>query len=162
MNKGAHGKAAASPLMLVCSNGRAMHRYHILDRLECGLVLLGSEVKSLRARQANLEGAFATVDAGELYLNGMYIAPYSQATHFGHEPKRKRKLLARRAEIERLMGKLAIRGYTLVPLRVYFKRGRAKVELGLGKGKRVGDKRQSIRRELDRREARDAVQRARK
>jgi SsrA-binding protein len=145
--------------LLVCRNPKAQHDYEIEEKLEAGMVLTGSEVKSLRARAADLEGAYGAVSGGELYLHHMHIAPYEQAGAFGHEPKRPRKLLAHRKEIQRLLGKLALRGYTLVPLSVYFRKGRAKVELGLGKGKKRGDRRQDIRRDIDLREARAAMTR---
>lgn len=163
MSKGATAgkKGKDTGEMLVCSNPKAKHDYEIEERFEAGMVLTGSEIKSLRARRAQLEGAFATIDRGELFLHQMQISPYEQASHFGHEPKRSRKLLVHRSEILKLVGKLAQRGYTLVPTRVYIKNGRAKVELGLGKGKRKGDERESIRRELDLKEARDAMARKR-
>ncbi|MFW5875386.1 MAG: SsrA-binding protein SmpB [Myxococcota bacterium] len=145
---------------LVCRNPKATQRFDIEERLEAGIVLLGSEVKSLRQRRADLDGAYASIDGTELWLHGMHIAPYEQAgPHLQHEPKRSRKLLVHRHQIERLYGKLAIRGFTLVPTRVYFKQGRAKVELGLGKGKRVVDRRQDIKRKQDIKEAREAVRR---
>jgi SsrA-binding protein len=147
---------------LVCRNPRATQRYEIEERLEAGMALVGSEVKSLRLRRADIEAAYASIDGGELWLHGMHIAPYEQAgPHFGHEPKRSRKLLVHRHEIERLHGKLAMRGFTLVPLRVYFARGKAKVELGLGRGRRLGDRRQEIRRKQDLAEAREAARRGR-
>ena len=155
-------KARPSGEILVCQNPKARHAYEIDEQLEAGMVLMGSEVKSLRARKANLEGAYAGIENGELVLNHMFIAPYEQAGVFGHEPRRSRKLLVHRAEIEKLIGKLAQRGYTLVPLRVYFKNGRAKVELGLGKGKRRGDDREDIKRDIDLREAREAMLRGRR
>lgn len=152
-------KGSSPGELLVCSLPKAHQRFEIDERLECGMVLQGSEVKSLRARRADLEGSYATVEGMELFLHGMHIAPYEQAGIFGHEPKRKRKLLAHRREIERLHGKLAIRGYTLVPLRVYFKDGHAKVELGLAKGKKLHDNREEIKRKQALREARAAMQR---
>lgn len=145
--------------LIVCTNAKAKHNYDIEERLEAGLVLLGSEVKSLRARRANLDGAYASIDRSELYIHKMNISTYEHATVFGHEPKRSRKLLVHRRQIERLIGKLAIRGYTLIPLSVYFKNGRAKIELGLGKGRRVGDAREEIKRRIDLREARAAIDR---
>ncbi|MDH5676874.1 MAG: SsrA-binding protein SmpB [Myxococcales bacterium] len=156
-------KDKVNPLyeLLVCSNGRAERDYAIEERLECGMVLSGSEVKSLRARAADLEGAYASVDGGELWLHKMHVAPYEQAGVFGHAPRRSRKLLAHRREIQRLLGKLAQRGYTLVPLKVYFRNGRAKVELGLGKGRRVSDDREALKRKVDMREARAAMERSR-
>jgi len=142
---------------MVCRNTKAAARYVIDERLEAGMVLRGSEVKSLRDRKADLEGAYARIDNGELFLYKMYIGPYAQATAFAHEPKQARKLLAHRHEIEKLTGKLAVRGYTLIPLAVYFKEGRAKVELGLAKSKDMEDRREDIKRKVDMREARAAM-----
>jgi SsrA-binding protein len=159
MTKKEKSKSEGSEL-IVCRNPRAQHDYEIEDRLEAGLVLTGSEVKSLRARRANLEGAYASVDRHELFLHSAHIAPYEQAGPFGHEAKRARKLLVHREEIKRLTGKLDQRGYTLVPLSIYFKAGRAKVELGLGKGRKQSDRRQDIRRDVEMKEARAAVARA--
>ena len=144
---------------IVCRNTKTAARFAIDERLEAGMQLMGSEVKSLRDRKADLEGAYARIDGGELYVHKMYIAPYAQATAFAHEPKRSRKLLAHRAEIEKLTGKLAVRGYTLLPLAVYFKNGRAKIELGLAKAKDMEDKREDIKRKVELREAKDAMSR---
>jgi SsrA-binding protein len=143
--------------LLVCRNVRTVARYAIDERVEAGMVLTGSEVKSLRDRKADLEGAYARVDQGELVLHKMYIGPYQQATAFAHEPKRSRKLLVHRHEIEKLTGKLATRGYTLLPVQVYFKNGRAKIELGLAKAKDIGDKREDIKRKVELREAKAAM-----
>jgi SsrA-binding protein len=159
MSKKEKSKADSGEL-LVCRNPRATHDYEIEERLEAGIVLAGSEVKSLRARRANLEGSYASVDRGELYLHSVHIAPYEQAGPFGHEPKRSRKLLAHHEEIKRLGGRLAERGYTLVPLSIYFKGGRAKVELGMGKGCKRADRREEIRRDVDMKEARAAIARS--
>ena len=148
--------------LLVCSNTKTLARFAVEERFEAGMVLTGSEVKSLRDRKADLDGSYARIERGELMLFKMYIGPYAQATAFGHEPKRPRKLLAHRHEIEKLTGKLAVRGYTLLPLSVYFKEGRAKVELGLAKAKDIGDKREAIKRELDLREAKAAMERGRR
>jgi SsrA-binding protein len=147
--------------LLVCRASKTLARYVIDERLEAGLVLTGSEVKSLRDRKADLEGAYARVERGELMLHKMFIAPYAQATAFAHEPKRSRKLLAHRHEIEKLTGKLALRGYTLLPVQVYFKQGRAKVELGLAKAKDIGDKREDLKRKADLREAKAAMAKGR-
>jgi SsrA-binding protein len=152
-------KASAKGELQVCSNPKALQNYEIEERLEVGIVLTGPEVKSLRAKKGSLEAAYASVDQGQLTLHGMHIGPYEQAGHFGHELRRSRRLLAHRREIERWTGHLAHKGYTAVPMRVYFKDGRAKVELGLGKGKKHGDNRESIKRDLDLREARDAIAR---
>ena len=140
--------------LLVCRNPKAEHRYAIEDRLEAGIVLVGSEVKSLRMRRADLEGAYGSIDHGEVFLHKMHIAPYEQAGPFNHEPKRTRKLLLKRHQIEKWYGLLTNRGYTLVPLSVYFKGGYAKVEIGIGKGRRVGDKREALKRKQDLRDAR--------
>jgi len=161
MAKPKAGKAKDAGELLVCRNPKAQHDYEIEERLEAGLVLQGSEVKSLRARHADIEAGYASIDRDELFLHGMHVGPYAQAGAFGHDPRRARKLLVHRAEIKRLLGKLAQRGYTLVPLSVYFKGGRSKVELGLGKGKKRGDKREDLRREVDLKEARAAMSRAR-
>jgi SsrA-binding protein len=147
--------------MLVCSNGKTLARFSVDEKMEAGMVLTGSEVKSLRARKADLDGSYARIERGELMLFKMYIGPYAQASAFGHEPKRTRKLLAHRHEIEKLTGKLATRGYTLLPLQVYFKEGRAKIELGLAKAKDIGDKREDIKRALDVREAKAAMAKVR-
>ena len=144
---------------LVCRNPKAAKRYEIDERLEAGMVLYGTEVKSLRARRANLEAAFCRIDHDELYLYGMHIAPYEQGGHAGHETQRRRKLLVHRREIEKLRGRLTNRGMALVPLQVYFKNGVAKVQLGLGRGKKKGDERESIKRQEDLKEARAAMQR---
>ncbi|MDB4972960.1 MAG: tmRNA-binding protein SmpB [Myxococcaceae bacterium] len=143
--------------LMVCRNPKATQRYVIDEHLEAGMQLTGSEVKSLRDKKADLEGAYARIDNGELYVHKMYIGPYQQATSFAHEPKRSRKLLAHRSEIERWTGKLAVRGYTLVPVQVYFKNGRAKIELGLAKAKDMEDKREDIKRKVELREAKDAM-----
>jgi SsrA-binding protein len=145
--------------LLVCRNPKAERNFDVEERLEAGMVLTGSEVKSLRKRHANLEGAYAQVENMQLYLLNMYIGPYKEAGQFGHDDKRKRKLLAHKREIERIMGRIAVRGYTLVPVKVYFKNGRAKVELALGKGRKVHDDRESIKRELDLKDARAAMSR---
>ena len=145
--------------LLVCRNPKAAKRYEIDERLEAGIVLYGTEVKSLRNRRANLEAAFCRIDADELFLYGMHIAPYEQGGHAGHETQRRRKLLVHRREIEKLRGRLSNRGMALVPLQVYFKNGVAKVQLGLGRGRKKGDERESIKRQEDLKEARAAMQR---
>jgi SsrA-binding protein len=162
MSKQSKKADKAAGELLVCRNPKAEHDFDVEERLEAGMVLSGSEVKSLRAKHANLETAYASIGGMELFLLNMHIGPYEQAAHFGHEEKRRRKLLAHKREIERLMGRVAMRGYSLVPTKVYFKNGRAKVELVLGKGRKVHDDRQRIRRDLDLREARDAMSRGKK
>jgi SsrA-binding protein len=147
--------------LMVCRNSKGLMRYAVDERLEAGMVLMGSEVKSLRAKRGDLDGSYASVVNGELMLHKMFIGPYEQATAFGHEPKRSRKLLAHKHEIERISGKLATRGYTLIPTQVYFKGGRVKVELGLAKAKDIGDKREDLKRATDLREAKAAMNRGR-
>jgi len=140
----------------VVTNRRARHDYHVVDSWECGIVLEGAEVKSLRERRANLQDAFARVEDGEIWLYGMHVSPYSFAT--GElDPTRRRKLLLHRQEIDRLTKATAERGTTLVPLRIYFKGGRAKVDLALAKGKRQYDKRQAIAKRDAQREAERAL-----
>lgn len=135
----------------IAINRRARHEYHIEETVEAGIALLGSEVKALREGKANLSDSYARVEHGEVWLQNAHISPYGPASQFGHEPTRARKLLLHRAEIERLQGKVKERGLTLVPLRLYFAKGRAKVELALAKGKKLHDKRDSIRaREMQR------------
>ena len=135
----------------IAENRRARHEYHLLERVEAGLALTGTEVKSLREGQASLQRAFAEVRDGELWLVGAHIAPYEQASADNHDPDRARKLLLHRREIDSLGGKVRERGFTLVPTRLYFKNGRAKVELALARGKEVHDKRRDIaRRDADR------------
>jgi SsrA-binding protein len=129
---------------VVATNRRARHNYDIVDTFEAGLVLRGSEVKSLRAGQVQLKDAYATIRHGELWLENAHIAPYSFAADGGHDPERARKLLLHRREIDRLIGRVNEQGLTLVPLQVYFIEGRAKVELALAKGRRTHDKRRKI------------------
>src|SRR5881409_1790131 len=129
----------------VASNRRARHEYEILETLEAGLVLRGTEVKALRTGQINFKDAYATVRNDEVWLLGCHISPYSHGTDANHDPERDRKLLLHRREISRLTGKVAERGLTLIPLRLYFKAGRAKIELGLARGKKLHDKRASLR-----------------
>jgi SsrA-binding protein len=136
---------------VVASNRKARHDYAILDTYEAGVALTGTEVKSLRAGRASLVDAFAQVSNGEVYLYGMHIAEYAQGTWTNHEPRRTRKLLLERMEIDRLVGKVQESGLTLVPLSVYFSDGWAKVEIGLARGKRSYDKRQDLaKRDADR------------
>ena len=138
-------------IKVVADNRRARFDYEILQTFEAGLELKGSEVKSLRENQASIKESFAMIRDEEVFLINSYIAPYESANIFNHDPRRERKLLLNKREISRLMGKTLIRGYTLIPLKIYFKRGRAKVDLALGKGKKVHDKRDDIKkREADR------------
>jgi SsrA-binding protein len=136
---------------VVASNRKARHDYAILDTYEAGVALTGTEVKSLRAGRASLVDAFAQVSNGEVFLYGMHIPEYAQGTWTNHEPRRTRKLLLKRIEIDRLVGKVQESGLTLVPLAVYFSDGWAKVEIGLARGKRSYDKRQDLaKRDADR------------
>ena len=139
----------------IASNRQASYRYNLLDKWECGMVLTGTEVKSLREGKAQLKDGYAAVQNGEVWLYNVHIPPYGPATRENHEPERPRKLLMHRREIERLIGKTKEKGLTLVPTRLYFKDRHAKVEIALARGKDVHDKRRSIkerdqRREIDR------------
>ncbi|MCZ7414553.1 MULTISPECIES: SsrA-binding protein SmpB [unclassified Streptomyces] len=147
---------------LIAQHKKARHDYLILDTYECGLVLTGTEVKSLRQGRASLVDGFAQLDAGEMWLHNVHIPEYSQGTWTNHSARRKRKLLLHRAEIDKLTGKMHESGLTLVPLSLYFKDGKAKVELALARGKREYDKRQTLREKQDRREADRAISAARR
>jgi SsrA-binding protein len=145
-------KQPSSDEKLVCVNRQARHNYFIDETYEAGLVLLGSEVKSLRDGKANLVDSYAQIRRGEAFLINAHISPYAGANQFNHEPTRTRKLLLHTREIERLTGKTKERGLTLIPLKLYFKDGRAKVELGLARGKKLYDKRDTLRRKVAERE----------
>ncbi|MGK5529460.1 SsrA-binding protein SmpB [Streptomyces sp. URMC 129] len=147
---------------LIAQNKKARHDYHILDTYECGLVLTGTEVKSLRQGRASLVDGFAQLDGTEVWLHNVHIPEYAQGTWTNHSARRKRKLLLHRAEIEKLIGKTQETGVTLVPLALYFMNGRAKVEVALARGKREYDKRQTLREKQDRREAERAMSAARR
>lgn len=134
------------PVKTVCRNKKAFHDYYILETYEAGIALRGTEVKSLRAGKANLRDSYGRVVNGELWLENMHISPYEQGNRYNHEPKRPRKLLMHKAEIMRLFGKSREKGLAIIPLKVYFKRGRAKVEMALAKGKKLYDKRQDLAR----------------
>lgn len=144
MAKGRKRKAAAGD---VATNRQASYRYNLLDRFECGMLLTGTEVKSLREGNAQLKDAYATIRDGEVWLIGLYIAPYPPAARDNHEPERARKLLLHKGEIERLLGLTKERGLTLIPTRLYFSgpRSRAKVEIAVARGKDLYDKREAIR-----------------
>ena len=148
MAKGRKRKASAGD---VATNRQASYRYNLLERFECGLVLTGTEVKSLREGNAQLKDSYAVVRDGEVWLIGLYIAPYGPASGENHDPERPRKLLLHRGEILRLIGKTKESGLTLVPLSLYFKDGKVKVELALARGKHSYDKRQDLaKRDADR------------
>ncbi len=146
-------------MKVVASNRRARHDYEILDTFEAGLALEGSEVKSIREGKVVLKDSFAHVRDGEVWLVGTYIAPYEFSRGGGHEPERTRKLLLHKREIARINAKLGEQGLTLVPLQIYLKDGRAKVELGLGRGKRTIDKRETIKERDQQREIERALRR---
>ncbi|HWR42512.1 SsrA-binding protein SmpB [Sporomusa sp.] len=131
-------------IKIATENRKARHDYHIHETYEAGIALTGTEVKSLRAGKANLKDSYARIDNAELMLHNMHISPYEQGNRFNHEPLRTRKLLMHRYEINKLIGKTKEKGYTLVPLKLYFTRGKVKVELGLASGKHTYDKRQDL------------------
>ncbi len=144
-----------APKKIIAQNREARHEYFVIEALETGIELVGTEVKSLRAGGVNLKDAWADIDDGELILKGMHISPYEQGSIFNRDPVRPRRLLAHKAEIRRLAQQIKLQGYTLVPLSLYFKNGRVKVELGLCKGKKLYDKRataaaRDAKRDIDR------------
>jgi SsrA-binding protein len=142
---------------IVCKNPKAHRDFFLEDKYETGIELKGSEVKSLRDGKASIKESFAIVRGDELFLINSYIAPYESANRFNHEPERDRKLLLHRSEINRLIGKVQIRGYTLIPVKVYFANGLAKVELALAKGKKSFDRREDIKRRDAEREVEKAL-----
>ncbi len=148
---------ATSGEKLVASNKKAFHDYFILEKLEAGIALLGTEVKSIREGRINLKDSYAAVKDGEPILMNCHISPYSHGNRQNHDPVRVRKLLLHRQEIRKLIGKTQEKGLTLVPLRVYLKRGRVKVELGVARGKKDYDKRETERRKEVERETRAAM-----
>ncbi len=148
-----------APEKLIAANRKALHDYFILDRLEAGLALLGTEVKSIRAGRINLKDSYAAVREGQAYLHNCHVSPYSHGNRENHDPTRTRKLLLHAREIRKLIGKTQEKGLTLVPLRVYLKRGRIKVELGIARGKKLYDKRETERRKEVDREAKAAMSR---
>jgi SsrA-binding protein len=141
----------------IARNRRARHDYQILDTWEAGIVLTGSEVKSLREGKANISDAYGIVNNGEVHLLNLHISPYEKASHFNHEPTRTRKLLLHRREIRKMIGAVERQGLTLVPLELYFKKGMVKVALGLGRGKKLYDKRADEKKRDDDREMQRAV-----
>lgn len=143
--------AGAGDVQPIAENRKARHEYHVFDTYEAGLVLLGTEVKAIREGRVNLRDAYGRLEAGEVFLHNLHVSPYSHRGYAEHEPLRRRKLLLNRREIRKLSGKLVERGFTLVPVRMYFRKGRVKVTVGVARGKRAYDKRESIkRRQLDR------------
>jgi SsrA-binding protein len=144
---------------LVAQNRRARHEYEIIDTLECGIVLVGSEVKSLRSGRISLEEAYGRVKSGEVWLIGCDIPEYTQANQFNHEPRRPRKLLLHRREVKKFASRGNERGLTLVPLKLYFKHGRAKLLLGIGKGRKLHDKREKLKKQTVQRDISRAMRR---
>ncbi len=142
---------------MIAQNRKARHDYHIEDTYEAGLVLMGTEVKSLRAGRATLTDGFVDLENGEAWLHAVHIPEYAQGTWTNHSARRKRKLLLNRAEIDKIERKISEKGYTIVPLALYFKDGRAKVEIALAKGKKHYDKRQALRERQDDREKQQAL-----
>ncbi len=140
-------------MKLVANNKKAYHDYFIEEKYEAGIVLHGTEVKSMRMGKCSIKECFIRIENGEIFAYGMHISPYEKGNIFNKDPLRTKKLLLHKKEINKLMGKIAEKGYTLVPLQVYFKDGRAKVEIGLAKGKKLCDKRQDIAKKDQRREA---------
>ena len=152
----------ADGIKTVATNRKARHDYFFEDTFEAGIGLTGTEIKSVRAGQVSLRDSFATIKDGEMWLINVHISAYRQASHFNHEPRRPRKLLMHRREINRLTGKLQEKGLTLIPLRLYLKNNLAKVELGLGRGKRQYDKRATLKAKESRREVERAIARHKK
>jgi SsrA-binding protein len=155
-------KGEEEGIKIITRNKRAFHEYEIHDTLECGLVLTGTEVKSLREGSGSLEDAYAKIDDGEVWLIGCDIPEYAMGNRMNHKPKRPRKLLLHRREIGKFAGKASERGFTLVPLKLYFKEGRAKVELAVARGKQLHDKRESKKKADAQREIRRAMSDRRK
>ena len=140
--KNNEAKSNSGPIAI---NKKARFNYEIIDEIEAGILLKGSEIKSIRGKKINITDAYATIKSGEIFLTNLRIDPYNNASHFNHEPTRPRKLLLKRKEIDRLQGKLKEKGFVMVPLKLYFKRHWVKVLLGLGKGKKQYDKRHTIK-----------------
>ncbi len=143
-------------ILLIANNKKAYHDYFIEEKYECGIVLYGTEIKSIRQGKVSIKEAYVSVDHGEAFVEGMNISPYEKGNIFNRDPLRKRKLLLHKAEIVKLAGAVQVKGYTLIPLQVYLKGGRCKIEVGLARGKKLYDKREDLRRkELNRESERD-------
>ena len=143
-------------ILLIANNKKAYHDYFIEEKYECGIVLYGTEIKSIRQGKVSIKEAYVSVDHGEALVQGMNISPYEKGNIFNRDPLRKRKLLLHKAEIAKLAGAVQVKGYTLIPLQVYLKGGRCKIEVGLARGKKLYDKREDLRRkELNRESERD-------
>lgn len=145
-------EAETGNIRIISQNKKAFHDFEITERFEAGIVLLGTEVKSLREGRANLKDSYARVKRNEVLLFGLHISPYSHASHDNHDPERVRKLLLHKIEIKKLLGKTQERGFSLVPLKLYFKGSKVKIEIALARGKREYDKRESIKRKDEARE----------
>jgi len=145
-------KEQTNGIFIVCQNRKAHHDYEIVETIEAGIALLGTEVKSLREGRANLKDSYARIRKAEAFLFGVHISAYSHASYDNHDPERVRKLLLHRQEIKRLLAKTQERGFSLIPLKIYFKNGKAKVELALGRGKKSYDKRETLKRKQETRE----------
>jgi len=152
----------SQPEKMICKNKKAWYNYSIDETYEAGIVLKGSEIKSCRLGKASLKDGYGRIKNGEIYLINTHISPYAHANRFNHEPLRERKLLLHKREIKRLIGKINERGMTLIPLGMYLKNGKVKVELGLAKGKRLYDKRESIKRRTEERELERTLKSSRK
>ena len=159
MAKNKRGPKIVDGRTVVATNRKARHDYEVIDRWECGLVLRGSEVKSLREGQVQIKDAYGEIRNGELWLERLHISPYQFSREGGHDPERRRKLLAHRREITRMAAQVNEQGLTLIPLQIYFSKGLAKVELALAKGRRAYDKRQAIRKREEQREMDRAARR---
>lgn len=157
------GKPATSTTALknICRNRRATHEYELFDKVEAGIVLTGTEVKSLRGGKAMLEDAYGRIDEGELWLIGCEIPEYEQGTHNNHKPKRARKLLLHKREVRKMAEKATQKGFTLVPLQLYFKEGKVKVEIAVGRGKQTHDKRETLKKADAKRAIQQALNRRR-
>jgi len=144
-------------IKVVAVNKRARHDYHVLETFEAGIALNGSEVKSMRTGGVNIKEAFAKIENTEVFIHSMHINPYEQASNFNHDPLRIRKLLLHKQEIKRLIGQTSQKGLTLVPIQIYFKKGMAKIEIALAKGKKLYDKRDAIKKKIVSRETEKAL-----
>jgi len=147
---------------LICNNKRAYHDYFIEEKYETGMVLTGTEVKSLRMGKANLNDAFVLIKSGEAYLNNLHISPYEFGNRENHDPDRLRKLLMHKKEIVKLFSKIREQGYTVIPLRLYFKNGMVKAEIGIGRGKKLYDKREDLKKKDHKREVDQALKAGRR
>ena len=161
MSKSNSNKSSNATGALITTNKNASRNYALMERFEAGIVLLGTEVKSIRQGNSHINDAYGTLRNGQVYLENMHIGPYTHGNRFNHEPRRTRKLLLNKSEIKKLIGAIVEKGFTLVPVKMYWLKGRAKVELALGKGKTKGDKRDDAKKATARREIDQAIKRSR-